>query len=158
AVGDLIPTLQLAHVGFAEGILVAERLGELNPAPIDYDGVPRITYSEPEVASVGITTAIAKERGYDTIEVTYDLAGNAKSKILQTQGEVKVIAAKDGPVLGIHMIGSRVGELVAEGQLIYNWEALPSEVAQLIHPHPTQSEAIGEAHLALAGKPLHVHG
>jgi dihydrolipoyl dehydrogenase len=90
--------------------------------------------------------------------VTYDLAGNPKSKILQTQGEVKVIAAKDGPVLGIHMVGSRVGELVAEGQLIYNWEALPSEVAQLIHPHPTQSEAIGEAHLALAGKPLHVHG
>jgi dihydrolipoamide dehydrogenase len=158
AVGDLVPTLQLAHVGFAEGILVAERLGGLNPAPIDYDGVPRITYSEPEVASVGITSAMAKERGYDTTEVTYDLAGNPKSKILQTQGEVKIIAAKDGPVLGIHMVGSRVGELVAEGQLIYNWEALPSEVAQLIHPHPTQSEAIGEAHLALAGKPLHVHG
>jgi dihydrolipoamide dehydrogenase len=158
AVGDLIPTLQLAHVGFAEGILVAERLGGLNPAPIDYDGVPRITYSEPEVASVGITSAMAEERGHDTVEVTYDLAGNPKSKILQTQGEVKVIAAKDGPVLGIHMVGSRVGELVAEGQLIYNWEALPSEVAQLIHPHPTQSEAIGEAHLALAGKPLHVHG
>jgi dihydrolipoamide dehydrogenase len=158
AVGDLVPTLQLAHVGFAEGILVAERLGGLNPPPIDYDGVPRITYSEPEVASVGITSAVAKERGYETTEVTYDLAGNPKSKILQTQGEVKVIAAKDGPVLGIHMVGSRVGELVAEGQLIYNWEALPSEVAQLIHPHPTQSEAIGEAHLALAGKPLHVHG
>jgi dihydrolipoyl dehydrogenase len=158
AVGDLIPTLQLAHVGFAEGILVAERLGGLNPPAIDYDGVPRITYSEPEVASVGITSTVAKERGYEITEVTYDLAGNQKSKILQTQGEVKVIAAKDGPVLGIHMVGSRVGELVAEGQLIYNWEALPSEVAQLIHPHPTQSEAIGEAHLALAGKPLHVHG
>jgi dihydrolipoamide dehydrogenase len=158
AVGDLIPTLQLAHVGFAEGILVAERLGGLTPAPIDYDGVPRITYSEPEVASVGITSAVAKERGYDIKEVTYDLAGNPKSKILGTQGEVKVIAHKDGPVLGIHMVGSRVGELIAEGQLIYNWEAHPSDVAQLIHPHPTQSEAIGEAHLALAGKPLHVHG
>jgi dihydrolipoamide dehydrogenase len=145
AVGDLIPTLQLAHVGFAEGILVAERLGGLEPAPIDYDGVPRITYSEPEVASVGITSAVAKERGYDIKEITYDLAGNPKSKILGTQGEVKVIAQKDGPVLGIHMVGSRVGELVAEGQLIYNWEAHPSE-------------AIGEAHLALAGKPLHVHG
>jgi len=158
AVGDLIPTLQLAHVGFAEGILVAERLGGLDPAPIDYDGVPRITYSEPEVASVGITSAVAKERGYEIKEITYDLAGNPKSKILGTQGEVKVIAQKDGPVLGIHMVGSRVGELVAEGQLIYNWEAHPSDVAQLIHPHPTQSEAIGEAHLALAGKPLHVHG
>lgn len=158
AVGDLIPTLQLAHVGFAEGILVAERIGGLDPAPIDYDGVPRITYSEPEVASVGITSATAEERGLETTSVTYDLAGNPKSKILGTQGEVKVIAQKDGPVLGIHMVGSRVGELVTEGQLIYNWEALPAEVAQLIHPHPTQSEAVGEAHLALAGKPLHVHG
>ncbi|GAB3492156.1 dihydrolipoyl dehydrogenase [Nocardiopsis coralliicola] len=157
AVGDLIPTLQLAHVGFAEGIFVAERIAGLNPPAIDYDGVPRITYSEPEVASVGITSATAKERGYETVETNYNLAGNGKSQILQTQGAVKVIAEKDGPVLGVHMVGSRVGELVAETQLIYNWEALPSEVAQLIHPHPTQSEAIGEAHLALAGKPLHVH-
>ncbi|MEU5881625.1 dihydrolipoyl dehydrogenase [Spirillospora sp. NPDC047279] len=158
AVGDLIPTPQLAHVGFAEGILVAERLGGLTPPPIDYDGVPRITYSDPEVAAVGITTKVARERGYEINEVTYDLAGNPKSKILGTQGEVKVIAAVDGPVLGIHMVGARVGELITEGQLIYNWEALPAEVAQLIHPHPTQSEAVGEAHLALAGKPLHVHG
>ncbi|WP_030145084.1 dihydrolipoyl dehydrogenase [Spirillospora albida] len=158
AVGDLIPTPQLAHVGFAEGILVAERLAGLDPVPIDYDGVPRITYSDPEVASVGITTATARERGHEVKEFTYDLAGNPKSKILGTQGEVKVISAVDGPVLGIHMVGARVGELIAEGQLIYNWEALPGEVAQLIHPHPTQSEAVGEAHLALAGKPLHVHG
>jgi dihydrolipoamide dehydrogenase len=158
AVGDLVPTPQLAHVGFAEGILVAERLSGLAPPPIDYDGVPRITYSDPEVASVGITSAVARERGYEIKEVTYDLAGNPKSKILGTQGEVKVIAAVDGPVLGLHMVGARVGELIAEGQLIYNWEALPGEVAQLIHPHPTQSEAVGEAHLALAGKPLHVHG
>ncbi|MBA9006697.1 dihydrolipoyl dehydrogenase [Thermomonospora cellulosilytica] len=158
AVGDLIATPQLAHVGFAEGILVAERLGGLSPAPIDYDGVPRITYSDPEVASVGLTSAAAIQRGYEITQVTYDLAGNPKSKILGTQGEVKVIAEKDGRVLGIHMVGARVGELITEGQLIYNWEALPSEVAQLIHPHPTQSEAVGEAHLALAGKPLHVHG
>ncbi|RFS85464.1 dihydrolipoyl dehydrogenase [Actinomadura spongiicola] len=158
AVGDLIQTPQLAHVGFAEGILVAERLAGQNPASIDYDGVPRITYSDPEVASVGITSAVARERGYEIKEVVYDLAGNPKSKILGTQGEVKVIAAVDGPVLGLHMVGARVGELITEGQLIYNWEALPSEVAQLIHPHPTQSEAVGEAHLALAGKPLHVHG
>ncbi|MFC5753980.1 dihydrolipoyl dehydrogenase [Actinomadura rugatobispora] len=158
AVGDLIPTLQLAHAGFAEGILVAERLCGLGPVPIDYAGVPRITYSDPEVASVGLTSAVARERGHEVREITYDLAGNPRSKILGTQGEVKVIAAVDGPVLGVHMVGARVGELIAEGQLIYNWEALPAEVAQLIHPHPTQSEAVGEALLALAGKPLHVHG
>jgi dihydrolipoyl dehydrogenase len=162
AVGDLTPGLQLAHVGFAEGILVAERVSGLAVTPIDYDGVPRITYSDPEVASVGITSATAAERGIETVEFTYNLGGNGRSVILQTQGAAKVIAAKGeqgrpGPVLGVHLVGSRMGELIAEGQLIYNWEALPSEVAQLIHPHPTQSEAIGEAHLALAGKPLHVH-
>jgi dihydrolipoamide dehydrogenase len=164
AVGDLIPGPQLAHVGFAEGILVAERVAGLDVTPIDYDGVPRITYSEPEVASVGITSATAAQRGIETTEFTYNLGGNGKSVILQTQGAAKVIAAasggpdgQPGPVLGVHLVGSRVGELIAEGQLIYNWEALPFDVAQLIHPHPTQSEAIGEAHLALAGKPLHVH-
>ncbi len=159
AVGDLTPGPQLAHVGFAEGILVAERLAGLHVTPVDYDGVPRVTYCDPEVASVGITSATAAERGIETTEFTYDLAGNGKSQILQTQGAAKIIAtAGGGPVLGVHLVGARVGELIAEGQLIYNWEALPTEVAQLIHPHPTQSEAIGEAHLALAGKPLHVHG
>src|SRR5690348_18441608 len=158
AVGDLTPGLQLAHVGFAEGILVAEQVSGLEVTPIDYDGVPRVTYSDPEVASVGITSATAAERGIETVEVTYNLGGNGKSVILQTQGAAKVIAtAGGGPVLGVHLVGARVGELIAGGQLIYNWEALPAEVAQLIHPHPTQSEAIGEAHLALAGKPLHFH-
>jgi dihydrolipoamide dehydrogenase len=165
AVGDLRPGLQLAHKGFAEGILVAERLAGLNVVPIDYDGVPRITYSDPEVASVGLTSATAASRGIDVTEFTYDLAGNGRSQILQTQGAAKVIAAapvegesQPGPVLGIHLVGARVGELIAEAQLIFNWDATPADVAQLIHPHPTQSEAIGEAHLALAGKPLHVHG
>ncbi len=159
AVGDLIPTLQLAHVGFGEGILVAERLAGLPVVPIDYAGVPRITYSEPEVASVGLTEAQAKERYGDGVEVlNYDLGGNGRSQILKTAGAVKLVRAADGPVVGVHMVGSRVGELIAEAQLIYNWEALPDEVAQLIHPHPTQSEALGEAHLALAGKPLHSHG
>ncbi len=157
AVGDLIPTLQLAHVGFAEGILVAERLAGLPVAPILYEGVPRVTYSHPEVASVGLTSKDATERGYDVVEATYDLAGNGKARILGTSGYVKVIASKDGPVIGVHMVGERVGELIAEAQLITNWEALPGEVAQLIHPHPTMSEAVGEAHLALAGKPLHSH-
>jgi dihydrolipoamide dehydrogenase len=157
AVGDLIPTLQLAHVGFAEGILVAEHVAGLDPQPVDYDGVPRVTYSEPEVASVGITSATAKARGLDVTTVTYDLAGNGKSQILGTSGAVTLVAVKDGPVVGIHMVGSRVGELVAEAQLITNWEAYADDVAHLIHPHPTMSEAIGEAHLALAGKPLHSH-
>ena len=120
AVGDLIPTLQLAHVGFAEGILVAERLAGLPVTPVDYDGVPRVTYSHPEVASVGLTTAIATQRGYETVEAVYDLAGNGKARILGTAGAVKVIAAKDGPVLGVHMVGDRVGELIAEAQLITN--------------------------------------
>jgi dihydrolipoamide dehydrogenase len=158
AIGDLRPGLQLAHVGFAEGIMVAEHVAGLHPPTIDYDGVPRITYSEPEVASVGITSAQAKERGHEVVEFTYDMAGNGRAQILQTSGACKVVAVKDGPVLGVHMVGSRVGDLIAEAQLITNWEALPLEVAQLIHPHPTLSEAVGEAHLALAGKPLHVHG
>ena len=159
AVGDLIPTLQLAHVGFAEGIMVAEHIAGLPVVPIDYAGVPRITYSSPEVASVGLTELQAAEKyTEEQIQtVNYDLSGNGKSAILNTKGAVKLVALRDGPVLGVHIVGDRVGELIAEAQLIYNWEALPSEVAQLIHPHPTQSEAIGEAHLLLAGKPLHVH-
>jgi dihydrolipoamide dehydrogenase len=162
AVGDLIATPQLAHVGFAEGIMVAERVAGLDVTPINYDGVPRITYSEPEVASVGITSAQAAERRLQVTEFVYPLGGNGRSVILQTQGAAKVIAAvkedgTPGEVLGIHLVGSRVGELIAEGQLIYNWDAEPSDVAQLIHPHPTQSEIMGEAMLALAGKPLHVH-
>jgi dihydrolipoamide dehydrogenase len=158
AVGDLTPGPQLAHVGFAEGIGVAERQAGLPVTPIDYDGVPRVTYSDPEVASVGITSAQAQARGIEVDEVNYNLGGNGKSVILQTQGSAKVIAVKGGgPVVGIHLVGARAGELIAEGQLIYNWEAHPSDVAKLIHPHPTQSEALGEAHLALAGKPLHFH-
>jgi dihydrolipoamide dehydrogenase len=159
AVGDIVPGLQLAHRGFAQGIFVAEEIAGLNPAVIDEAGIPRITYSDPEVASVGYTEAKAKEiHGADKIETyTYNLGGNGKSSILKTQGFVKLVRLPDGPVIGVHMIGARVGELIAEAQLIYNWEAYPAEVAQLIHPHPTQSEALGEAHLALAGKPLHAH-
>jgi dihydrolipoamide dehydrogenase len=159
AVGDLRPGLQLAHVGFAEGIMVAERLAGLRVVPVDYDGVPRITYSDPEVASVGITSAVAAARGIEVTEFTYDLAGNGKSQILQTAGAAKVIVtAGGGPTLGVHLVGAHAGDMIAEAQLIVNWEAVPADVAQLIHPHPTQSEAIGEAFLALAGKPLHNHG
>lgn len=158
AVGDLIPTLQLAHVGFQEGILVAEEIAGLNPRPINYDGVPRVTYSEPEVASVGLSTAKAKELGYDVEEISYDLAGNGKSQILKTAGSIKLVQQKGGPVLGIHMVGARVGELIGEAQVIYNWEANAQDVAPFVHAHPTMNEAMGEAFLALAGKPLHAHG
>jgi dihydrolipoamide dehydrogenase len=159
AVGDIVPGLQLAHRGFQQGIFVAEEIAGRNPPTIDENGIPRITYTSPEVASVGLTEAGAREQYGDQVKtLTYDLAGNGRSQILKTSGFVKLVSVADGPVLGVHIVGDRVGELIAEAQLIYNWEAFPAEVAQLIHPHPTQTEAIGEAHLALAGKPLHVHG
>ncbi|MEQ7123408.1 dihydrolipoyl dehydrogenase [Actinopolymorpha sp. B11F2] len=159
AAGDIVPGYQLAHRGFQQGIFIAEDIAGLEPAVIDETGIPRVTYCDPEVASMGLNEAAAAEKyGADGITTfTYDLAGNPKSQILRTRGFVKVIRAKDGPVVGIHMVGARVGELVSEAQLIYNWEAFPEEVAQLVHMHPTQSEAIGEAHMALAGKPLHSH-
>ncbi len=159
AAGDIVPGLQLAHRGFAQGIFIAEQIAGLNPAPIIESGIPRVTYCEPEVASVGLTEAQAKElHGTDSVEVLeYNLGGNGKSQILGTQGFVKLVREKDGPVIGVHMIGSRVGELIGEGQLIVNWEAYPEDVAALVHAHPTQNEALGEAHLALAGKPLHAH-
>ncbi len=159
AVGDIVPGLQLAHRGFGQGIFIAEELAGLKPAPIDEDGIPRVTYCDPEVASVGITEAEARERfGKDGVQTyEYNLAGNGKSQILATSGFVKLVRQKDGPVVGIHMVGARVGELIGESQLIVNWEAYPEEVAQLVHAHPTQDEALGEAHLALAGKPLHAH-
>ena len=158
AVGDIVPGLQLAHRGFQQGVLVAEELAGLSPEPIDETGIPRVTYCEPEVASVGLTEAQAREQHGEAVEtLTYDLGGNGKSQILATQGFVKLVRVTDGPVVGVHMVGARVGELVGEAQLIYNWDAEADDVAALIHAHPTQNEAFGEAHLALAGKPLHSH-
>jgi dihydrolipoamide dehydrogenase len=158
AVGDIVPGLQLAHRGFAQGVFVAEEIAGLSPEAIDESGIPRVTYCEPEVASVGLTEAEARERHGEAIEtLTYDLSGNGKSQILATQGFVKLVRITDGPVVGVHMVGARVGELVGEAQLIYNWDAYPEDVAPLVHAHPTQNEALGEAHLALAGKPLHAH-
>ncbi|WP_323790940.1 dihydrolipoyl dehydrogenase [Nocardioides sp.] len=159
AVGDIVPGLQLAHRGFAQGIFVAEHIAGLDPQPIDETGIPRVTYSQPEIASVGLDEAAATEQfGADGIEtLTYDLGGNGKSQILKTQGFVKLIRRTDGPVIGVHLVGDRVGELIGEAQLIYNWEAHAEDVAPLVHAHPTQNEAMGEAHLALAGKALHAH-
>ena len=161
AVGDIVPGLQLAHRGFQQGIFVAEDIAGLAPPVIDELGNPRVTSCEPEVASVGLTEAQAKDKFGDVQTLTYDLAGNGKSQILQTQGAIKLVkqgaAGTPGPVVGIHMVGARVGELIGEAQLVYNWDAEADDVAALIHAHPTQNEAFGEAHLALAGKPLHSH-
>ena len=159
AVGDIVPGLQLAHRGFAQGIFVAETIAGLNPAPIVEANIPRVTYCDPEVASVGVTEARAKEiYGDDKVEaLEYNLGGNGKSQILGTQGFIKLVRVTDGPVVGVHMLGARVGELIGEAQLIVSWEAHPEDVAPLVHAHPTQNEAMGEAHLALAGKPLHAH-
>ncbi|WP_061965478.1 MULTISPECIES: dihydrolipoyl dehydrogenase [Demequina] len=159
AVGDIVPGLQLAHRGFAQGIFVAEQIAGLNPQPIIEANIPRVTYCDPEVASVGLTEAKAAEiHGADNIEaLETNLGGNGKSQILATQGFVKLVRVKDGPVVGIHMIGARMGEQIGEAQLIVSWDAHPEDVAPLLHAHPTQNESLGEAHLALAGKPLHQH-
>jgi len=161
ALGDIVPGPQLAHRGFAQGIFLAEQLAGLRPPVIDEAGIPRVTYCEPEVASVGLTEAQARDRHGEVQTLVYDLAGNGKSQILQTAGAIKLVkaggAGTPGPVVGIHMVGARVGELIGEAQLVYNWDAQAEDVAALIHAHPTQNEAFGEAHLALAGKPLHAH-
>ncbi|GAB3131100.1 dihydrolipoyl dehydrogenase [Marisediminicola antarctica] len=157
AVGDIVPGLQLAHRGFQHGIFVAEEIAGLKPQVIDDINVPKVTYSHPEVASVGLSEASAREQ-YGTDKVSsydYNLAGNGKSHILGTAGSIKVVRVNDGPVVGVHMIGDRVGELIGEAQLIVNWEAYPEDITPLLHAHPTQDEALGEAFLALAGKPLH---
>lgn len=157
AVGDIVPGLQLAHRGFQHGIFVAEEIAGLNPIVVEDVNIPKVTYSEPEVASIGLTEAKAAEKfGADQIATyDYNLAGNGKSHILHTSGSVKVVRQKDGPVLGVHMIGARVGELIGEAQLAVNWEAYPEDIAPYLHAHPTQNEALGEAFLAIAGKPLH---
>ena len=157
AVGDLVPGLQLAHRGFAHGIFVAEEIAGLNPQPVIDSGIPRVTYCEPEVASVGLTEPQARDKYGDVDTYEYNLGGNGKSQILQTAGLVKLVREKDGPIVGVHMIGARFGEQVGEASLIVNWEAFPEDVAQFIHAHPTQNESLGEASLALAGKPLHAH-
>ena len=159
AVGDLVPGLQLAHRGFAHGIFVAEEIAGLAPVPVVDSGIPRVTYSDPEIASVGLTEAQAVEKyGKESVEAfEYNLGGNGRSQIIGTTGFVKIIRVKEGPVVGFVAVGDRMGEQVGEASLIVNWEAYPEEVAQLLHAHPTQNESLGEAHMALAGKPLHVH-
>lgn len=157
AVGDIVPGIQLAHRGFQHGIFIAEEIAGLNPMVVSDRNIPKVTYSEPEVASVGYSEADATEEfGAAGIAIyDYNLAGNGKSHILETAGSIKIIRQVDGPVLGVHMIGARVGELIGEAQLAVNWDAYPEDIAPLLHAHPTQNEALGEAFLAIAGKPLH---
>jgi dihydrolipoamide dehydrogenase len=157
AVGDIVPGLQLAHRGYQQGFFVAEEIAGLNPIVVSDTNIPKVTYCEPEIASVGLTEAKAAEQyGADKVKAyDYNLAGNGKSEILGTAGSVKVVRVVDGPVVGVHMIGSRVGELIGEAQLVVNWEAHPEDIAPLVHAHPTQNESLGEAFMYLAGKPLH---
>lgn len=157
AAGDIVPGLQLAHRGYQQGIFVAEEIAGLNPVLVEDVNIPKITYCDPEIASVGLTEAKAVDKfGADKVaSYEYNLAGNAKSSILGTAGTIKAVRVIDGPVVGVHMIGARVGELVGEAQLIVNWEAYPEDVAPFVHGHPTQNETIGETMLKLAGKPLH---
>ena len=160
AVGDIVPGVQLAHRGFAQGIAVAEKIAGLDPRPVDDVLVPKVTFCEPEIASVGLSEARAAEvHGVENVTTAeFNVAGNARSQILGTQGFVKLVSLKDGPVVGFHAIGARMGEQVGEGQLIVSWEADAHDVASLVHAHPTQNETIGEAAMVLAGKPLHNHG
>ncbi|MBA2530273.1 MAG: dihydrolipoyl dehydrogenase [Euzebyales bacterium] len=160
AVGDVIPTLGLAHASFQEGFLVAEHVAGRKVRPIDYAGIPRVYYCHPEIGSVGYSEQELGDQGVEFDKQLFPYSHNARAMMMKGSGHVKVLAAKSTPdrpgkVLGIHIVGPHATDLIAEGQLIYNWEALPTDVAAFIHPHPTLSEAIGEAHLALAGKPLH---
>lgn len=158
AVGDVVRGLQLAHRGFAHGIFVAEEIAGLAPAVVVDSQIPRVTYCSPELASVGLTEPQARELHGDGVEVVeYDLAGNGRSQILETAGTVKLVALAGGPILGVHMIGARMGEQVGEAALAVGWEASAEDLALYIHAHPTQNEALGEAAMALAGRPLHAH-
>ena len=157
AIGDVAATpLQLAHVSFTEGYAVAERIDGQAVPEIEYTGIPRVTYCTPEISSVGITEAQAVERGHEVDVERFSFQGVGKANIVGEGGLVKVLAERGGgPVLGVHMVGPHVTDLISEAMLAVNWEAVPADLAALIHPHPTLSEGVGEAFLALAGKPLH---
>ncbi|HEY7874153.1 MAG TPA: dihydrolipoyl dehydrogenase [Actinomycetota bacterium] len=163
AIGDAItipdadwPHPQLAHVAFIEGMKVAERIAGEDPAAVDYKNVPHIIYCQPEVAAVGLTQQKAEEMGLDVVTKRYPFQANARALMLGGgQGFVKTVAEKDGAVVGVHIVGSRASDLITEAQLVTSWEAYPAELAELMHAHPTLSEAVGETFLELAGKPLH---
>lgn len=155
ALGDVIPTLGLAHASFAEGLMVAEMIAGKAVTPVDYKGVPKVYYCEPEVGAVGWTEQELKEAGIEYEKSLFPFSHNARAQMLGGSGHVKVLAKKGGKVMGVHIVGKCATDLIAEGEMIYNWEALPSDVAQFVHAHPTLSEAVGEAHMKLAGRDLH---
>jgi dihydrolipoamide dehydrogenase len=156
AVGDLVATPQLAHVGFAEAIITIKAILGEPVVPMDYGKVPWGIYCHPEVAFCGLTEAQAKEQGYDIRTSTHRFMGNGRALIIgESDGIVKVVAEKGGPILGVHIAGPWATELLAEGYLAVNWEALPEEVAAFVHPHPTLSEVFGETALSLTGRSLH---
>jgi dihydrolipoamide dehydrogenase len=157
AVGDLVPGPALAHVGFAEAIIAIRTiLGEDVP-PLDKDKVPWGIYCHPEVAFSGLTEAVAKERGYDVVTSVHRFGGNSRAQIMgEADGLVKIVAERDGPLLGVHIAGPWATELLAEGYLAVNWEATAADLGGLIHPHPTLGETFGEAAMALTGRSLHV--
>ncbi len=163
AIGDAVhipdanwPHPQLAHTAFIEGMKIAERLAGENPAPVDYSQIPHVIYCSPEVAAVGLTEQKAREMNLEVVTKRYPFSANARALMLGGgQGFVKTVAEKDGAILGVHIVGPRASDLISEAMLATAWEAFPEELAELIHPHPTLSEAVGETFLELAGKPLH---
>ena len=163
AIGDAItvpdddwPHPQLAHIAFIEGIKLAEHLAGQSVTPVDYKNIPHVIYCQPEVAAVGITEQKAREMGMDVVTERYPFSANARALMLGGgQGFVKTVADKNGAVVGVHIVGPRASDLISEAMLVTSWEAYPSELAEIIHPHPTLSETIGETFLELAGKPLH---
>ncbi|ADH92468.1 dihydrolipoyl dehydrogenase [Arcanobacterium haemolyticum] len=159
AVGDIVPGVQLAHRGFLHGLFVAEEIAGMNPKVVDENLIPKVTFCDPEISSVGLTQPKAEEKyGKENVDVAeFNLAGNGKSQMLGTTGFVKLVREKNGPIVGFHAIGARMGEQVGEGELMVAWEAFPEDFDGLIHAHPSQNESLGEAVLALAGKPLHTH-
>lgn len=161
AVGDVVATPQLAHVGFAEGMFVVKDLLGESPRPIDPTTVPWCIYSHPEVAFAGLTEAAAIEAGHDVVVSSHRFAGNGRAMIIgDVDGLVKVVAARDsegraGRILGVHMVGPWVTEQLGQAYLAVNWEATVDEVAEFIQPHPTLSELFGETVMALTGRALH---
>ncbi len=156
AVGDLVATPALAHVGFAEAILAIRTiLGESVPA-IDYDRVPWGIYCHPEVAFTGLTESAAIDRGYDVVTSVHRFMGNSRAIIMgETDGMVKIVSERDGPILGVHIAGPWATELIGEGYLAVNWEATAADIGLLIHAHPTLGELFGESAMALTGRSLH---
>jgi dihydrolipoamide dehydrogenase len=157
AVGDIVAdTAQLAHVGFAEGIAAVTHIATGSPQPVNYDAIPRITYTHPEVAEVGLTVEQAEKRGLEVEMAKHAFNGVGRAIIIgQNQGHAKVVSLKDGPIIGASVIGPQAGEMIHELMYSVGWEALPSEAAAFIHAHPTLSEAVGETLMAAAGKSLH---